>query len=93
MAGPAPPARRVLPRAAAVLVTFTASGLAHNLLAVALSRRVNPFVTVWFTLYGVVAVVSDALGMDLSRLPGPARVAVNLAYLAGCYLLVSPLLP
>ena len=27
------------------------------------------------------------------RFPGPARVAVNLAYLAGCYLLVSPLLP
>ena len=87
------PARRVLPRAAAVLMTFAASGLAHNLLAVALSRRVNPFVTVWFTLYGVVAVVSDALGMDLSRFPGPVRVAVNLAYLAGCYLLVSPLLP
>jgi hypothetical protein len=87
------PARRMLPRAAAVLVTFTASGLAHNLLAVALSRRVNPFVTVWFTLYGVVAVVSDASGMDLSRFPGPARVAVNLAYLVGCYLLVSPLLP
>jgi hypothetical protein len=50
---------------------------------VALSRRVNPFVTVWFTLYGVVAVVSDALGMDLSRFPGPVRVAVNLAYLPG----------
>ena len=54
MAGPVPPARRVLPRTAAV---------------------------------------SDALGMDLSRFPAPARVAVNLAYLAGCYLLVSPLLP
>jgi len=31
--------------------------------------------------------------MDLSRLPAPARVVVNLAYLIGCYKLVSPLLP
>jgi hypothetical protein len=87
------PARRALPRPASVLVTFTASGLAHNLIAVALSRRVNPFVTVWFVLYGAVTVVSDAFGMDTSRLPAPVRLLVNLAYLAGCYLLVSPLLP
>jgi hypothetical protein len=50
-------------------------------------------VTVWFVLYGTVTVVSDALGMDTSRLPAPVRLVVNLAYLAGCYLLVSPLLP
>jgi hypothetical protein len=38
-------------------------------------------------------VVSEALRMDLSRLPAPARVAVNLAYLIGCYKAVGPLLP
>jgi hypothetical protein len=31
--------------------------------------------------------------MDLWRLPPPARMVVNLAYLVGCYELVSPLLP
>jgi hypothetical protein len=87
------PARRVLPHPAAVMVTFTASGLAHNLLAAAMSRHFNPFVTVWFLVYGAVVVVSEALRMDLSRLPAPARVVVNLAYLVGCYELVSPLLP
>ena len=87
------PARRVLPRLAAVMVTFTASGLAHNLLATLLSHRLNPFVTVWFMLYGAVTVASEALHMDLSHLPAPARVLVNLAYLVGCYALVSPLLP
>jgi hypothetical protein len=56
------PARRVLPRPAAVLVTFSASGRAHNLIAVALSHRVNPFVTVWFVAYGAVTVVSGAPG-------------------------------
>jgi hypothetical protein len=87
------PVRRVLPHPAAVMVTFTASGLVHNLLAALLSHRLNPFVTVWFMLYGAVTVTSEALHMDLSRLPEPARVVVNLAYLIGCYKLVSPLLP
>jgi D-alanyl-lipoteichoic acid acyltransferase DltB (MBOAT superfamily) len=87
------PVRRMLPHAVAVMVTFTVSGLVHNLLAALLSHRLNPFVTVWFMLYGVVMVASEALHMDLSRLPAPARILVNLAYLIGCYKLVSPLLP
>jgi hypothetical protein len=87
------PARRVLPHPAAVMATFTASGLAHNLLAVAVSHRLNPFVTVWFVLYGAVTVASEALHMDLSRFPAPVRIVVNLAYLIGCYKLISPLLP
>ena len=87
------PVRRVLPHAVAVMVTFTASGLAHNLPAALLSHRLNPFVTVWFMVYGAVTVASEALHMDLSRLPAPARVVVNLAYLIGCYQLVSPLSP
>ena len=87
------PARWVLPHLAAVMVTFTASRLAHNLLAALLSHRFNPFVTVWFMLYGAVTVASEALHMDLSRLPAPVRVVVNLAYLVGCHQLVSPLLP
>jgi hypothetical protein len=40
-------------------------------------------------LYGVVTVASEALHMDLSRLPVPVRMVVNLAYLIGCYKLVS----
>ena len=65
----------------------------YNVLAALLSHRLNPFVTVWFMVYGAVTVASEALHMDLSRLPAPARVVVNLAYLIGCYKLVSPLLP
>ena len=76
------PARRALPRFAAVMVTFTASGLAHNLLATLMSHRLNPFVTVWFMLYGAVTVASEALHMDLSRFPAAARLVVNLAYLS-----------
>jgi hypothetical protein len=87
------PARRALPHPAAVMVTFTASGLVHNLLAALLSHRLNPFVTVLFMVYGAVTVASEALHLDLSRLPAPARMVVNLASLIGCYKLVSFLLP
>jgi MBOAT, membrane-bound O-acyltransferase family len=86
------PARRLLPRPVAMLVTFAASGVAHNLIAVLLSGRLDPSVTAWFVLYGAVAVAGEALHMDLSRLPWPARAAVNMAYLVGCYQLVSPFL-
>jgi hypothetical protein len=44
-------------------------------------------------VYGAVTAVSEALHMDLSRWPAPARIVVNLAYLVGGYELVSPLLP
>ena len=63
----------------------------RNGIAAAADR--DPLVTVWFMLYGAVTVASEALHMDLSHLPAPARVLVNLAYLVGCYALVSPLLP
>jgi hypothetical protein len=46
------PARRVLPHPAAVMATFMASGLVHNLLAAVLSHCLNPFVTVWFQWSG-----------------------------------------
>jgi hypothetical protein len=37
--------------------------------------------------------LTASVDRSLSRLPAPARVVVNLAYLIGCYKLVSPLLP
>jgi hypothetical protein len=63
----------------------------RNGIAAAADR--DPLVTVWFMLYRAVTVASEALHMDLSQLPAPARMVANLAYLIGCYKLVSPLLP
>jgi hypothetical protein len=39
------------------------------------------------------AVMVTFTAVDLSRLPAPARVVVNLAYLIGCYRLAVLLLP
>ena len=45
--------------------------------------------TVWFMVYGAVTLGSEALHMDLSRWPAPARLMVNLVYLVGGYALGS----
>lgn len=80
------PLSRVIPRSMAMLTTFVACGfLLHDLPAWAVSRRVlPPGATITFVLFGIGAVISERLHMDLSKWPVPARAALNLAYLAGC---------
>jgi hypothetical protein len=83
------PARRHLPRSVAVLLTFVASGLIHNALAVALSGRVSPFTTLYFTFLGTVVVLTEVVGLRLSWLPPPLRAAAIVGYLIGCYQAVA----
>jgi hypothetical protein len=80
------PLSRFLPRGLAVLATFAACGLVlHDLPAwVVVGRVLPPGGTLVFVLFGLGAVLGEALGMDLSRRPVPARAAVNAAYLAAC---------
>jgi hypothetical protein len=84
------PLRRVLPRPLAVLVTFVACGyLLHDLPAWIFARRaLPPGATITFAFFAVGAIVSGAVGMDLSRRPVWVRVVTNAAYLAGCVLLM-----
>src|SRR5260370_42121759 len=50
-----------------------------------LSRTVlPPGATIAFIMFGLGAVVSERLRMDLSRWPIVARAPLNLAYIAGC---------
>jgi D-alanyl-lipoteichoic acid acyltransferase DltB (MBOAT superfamily) len=80
------PLSRVMPRNAAILATFVACGFfLHDLPAGAFSRRIlPPGATIAFFMFGLGAVASDRLQMDLSRWPIPARAAINIAYVAGC---------
>jgi hypothetical protein len=84
------PLRRVLPRPLAMLVTFIACGfLLHDLPAWLIARRaLPPGATITFALFAAGAIVSGAVGMDLSRRPVWIGVIANLAYLAGCVLLM-----
>lgn len=80
------PLARWTPRPLATLITFLACGfLLHDVPAWVFSRRVlPPGGTIAFLLFGVVAVASEALGMDLSSWPAWGRAVTNLAYLLGC---------
>jgi D-alanyl-lipoteichoic acid acyltransferase DltB (MBOAT superfamily) len=80
------PLSRILPRSAAVLATFVFCGfLLHDLPAWIITRRVlPPGATIAFIMFGLGAVVSERLRMDLSRWPIVARATLNLAYIAGC---------
>jgi D-alanyl-lipoteichoic acid acyltransferase DltB (MBOAT superfamily) len=65
------PLSRVLPRPAALLTTFVLCGFClHDLPAWAVTRRVlPPGATIAFMFFGLGVLISEALGMDLSRRP------------------------
>jgi D-alanyl-lipoteichoic acid acyltransferase DltB (MBOAT superfamily) len=69
------PLSRILPRSAAVLATFVVCGfLLHDLPAWIITRTVlPPGATIAFIMFGLGAVVSERLRMDLSRWPIVAR--------------------
>jgi D-alanyl-lipoteichoic acid acyltransferase DltB (MBOAT superfamily) len=80
------PLLQVMPRTAAMMLTFVACGfLLHDLPAWLFTRQVlPPGATIAFFLFGIGAVISDRVQMDLSRWPVIGRVTVNLTYLAIC---------
>ena len=84
------PLHRLMPRAAAELVTFAVSGFVlHDVPLFVIRRDVGaPWLTVWFVLVGAIAIVAEGMRMDLSRWPAWARVGVNLTYLLGTMSLV-----
>jgi len=78
-----------LPEAAALVLTFAVSGALHDA-AVSLVRMApTVFFTPWFTLMGVVLVVSRALNLRYVSLGWPARACLNLAQLAVSFLLTT----
>lgn len=80
------PLSRVVPRSAAMMATFVVCGLLlHDLPAWAFARRVlPPGATIAFVMFGLGAIFSERVHMDLSRWPVLARAAVNVGYISGC---------
>lgn len=78
------PLRRILPPAAAFLLTFIISGGIHDLATMAVRRSFAFLFIPWFFLLGVVAVLGRTFGMNLAKRPWRVRASVNLAYLVVC---------
>ncbi|MCA9659499.1 MAG: hypothetical protein KC486_14225 [Myxococcales bacterium] len=86
------PARRVLPRALAVLLTFVVSGALHDLAVLLVRGRTNGLFALSFGLMGVALLVASALKLDLGRWPWVARALVHVSYVGGCVALARALL-
>lgn len=65
-------------------MTFIISGGIHDLATMAIRRSFAFLFTPWFFLLGVGAVLSRAIGMDLSNHPWWIRAGINLIYLVFC---------
>jgi D-alanyl-lipoteichoic acid acyltransferase DltB (MBOAT superfamily) len=80
------PLSRTMPRGIAKMVTFALCGFAlHDLPAWVITRRIlPPGATIAFILFGLGAVLSDALHMDMSRWSFAGRATVIAGYLASC---------
>ena len=87
------PIRRFLPRPVAVMMTFLASGFLLHDLPFNISADLYkgqmpvPSVTILFAIFGTLALISEALCLDLSRYPRGIRAAVNLIWLGIGFLL------
>jgi hypothetical protein len=79
------PARRYLPPRVARYVVFLVSGLLHDVIANGgdlLRGQVDVSVTLLFAIFGVLTLVTEAVGMNLSQRPGWRRVSANVLLLA-----------
>lgn len=80
------PSRQFLPAPLAVVFTFFISGLLHDI-AVSLVKWQLIFVfSTWFTLLGIIVVISQHFAVNYDRFPWLGRAAINVAILAMSWL-------
>ena len=75
----------------ALVLTFSVSGLLHDLVIMAVRSEFVLLFTPWFSFHGIVVVVSEFFGWKFEKLSWSARAAVNLACV-GMALMLSILL-
>ena len=90
------PARRILPRPIAFAATFGVSGFAHDVVVflpiwAAAGEVMFPMVTVAFFVVSVIVLISEAVHLNLQRLPPGGRAIVHLTMI-GVSLAISMLL-
>ncbi|WP_279350180.1 MBOAT family O-acyltransferase [Erythrobacter litoralis] len=76
------PLTRAIPFPAALVLTFAASGLVHDLVIMALRRELALLFTPWFVLCALLVVLGNRLGWRVTHKPWAVRAALNLFQLA-----------
>jgi len=78
------PSKRLLPAAAALIVTFVVCGAIHDAVTVLVKGSTAFLFTRWFFFLGWGVVLSRFLKMNISRYPWLLRAGCNIAYVLIC---------
>ena len=79
------PLTQFLPHSIALILTFSISGLLHDL-AVSLIKKETFFVcTPWFSVMSLVVIASQKLSMDMSKFPFISRAFIHSSAVVICY--------
>lgn len=76
------PLIRIIPRPMAVIATFAASGVVHDLFATVAVQRPIAWCTGAFTVFGVFVVAEEGVGWNLRRVPRWLRPLYHFALIA-----------
>ena len=82
------PLRNRLPNAVAVVATFAISGVVHDLAVSLIFQIPSMTLTPWFTLMGVMVVVSTGYKVSYAHHHWLVRASLNLVQLVGSFLLI-----
>lgn len=77
------PLVRFLPRPPAVVLTFAASGAVHDLFASLALRRIFLLFTPVFAIFGLLVVLEERLGLNVSWAPVWLRATIHTMIIAG----------
>ena len=86
------PLKRVFPTALATILTFSVSGLIHDLAVMVLKSKISFLISFWFTLMGILVVAGELLKINYSKSPFWVRVIVNFILIGGSFTLVKYLI-
>lgn len=81
------PLKRVFPTALATVMTFSISGLIHDLAVMVLKSKISFLLSFWFTLMGILVVVGELLKINYSKSPLWVRVFFNGFIIASSFML------
>lgn len=79
------PLVRRLPRPAAVVLTFAASGAVHDLFASLAAMRLSLLCTSVFALFGLLVVLEERFSLNLDWAPPGVRALIHGSIIAGAF--------
>lgn len=81
------PLNRFFPRVVALILTFTVSGLIHDMVIMFLRREPAFIFTPWFAMMSLIVIIGQYFRLDYSGQPFLVRMVINLSQIVSCLML------